>query len=96
MNCFYLNTFYSVLTFLYFYKNTIIFYTNNFIPIFILILIIIVMIIFVTIVFAIAIIISSFSMFLTLIFLDFTILFYFCIYQIFLNLKQMMWPKDCS
>ena len=92
MNCFYLNTFYSVLTFLYFYRNTIIFYTNNFIPIFILILIII-MIIFVIIVFAIVIIISSFSMLLTFIFLVFTILFYLCIYQIFLNFKQMTWPN---
>ena len=86
MNCFYLNTFYSVLTF--FIR----------LPIFILILIIIVLIIFVMIVFVIVIviIIFSFSMLLTFIFLVFTILFYLCIYRIFLNFKQIMWPKHCS
>ena len=56
------------------------------------------MIIFVIIVFVIVIviIISSFSILLTLIFLVFTILFYLCIYRIFLNFKQMTWPKHCS
>ena len=53
------------------------------------------MIIFVFIVFVIviAIIISSFSLLLTFIFLDFTIMFYFCIYRIILNFKQMTWPN---
>ena len=48
-------------------------------------------VIFVIIVFVIviAIIISSFSMLLTFIFLVFTILFYLCIYRIFLNFNQM-------
>ena len=49
-----------------------------------------VMIIFVIVfVIVIAIIISSFSMLLTFIFLVFINLFYFCIYQIFLNFKHM-------
>ena len=58
-------------------------------PIFVLILIILIMIIFVIIVFVIVItiIISSFSM--LVISLVFTILFYLCIYRIFLNFKQM-------
>ena len=52
------------------------------------------MIIFVITVFVniIAIIISSFSMILTFIYLVFTILFYLCIYRIFLKFKQMTWP----
>ena len=50
------------------------------------------MIIFAIIVFVIAIviIISSFSMLLPLFF---TIVFYLCIYRIFLNFKQMTWPN---
>ena len=82
MNCFYLNTFYSVL------KR---FYVFIWLTIFILILIIIVMIIFVIIIFVIVVVIitSSFSMLLAFIFLGFTILFYLCIYRIFLNFKQM-------
>ena len=57
-------------------------------------LIIIVKIIFVIIVFIIVIttIISSFSMVLASILLVFTILFYLCIYQMFLDFKQMTWP----
>ena len=52
------------------------------------------MIIFVIIVYIIVIvIISSFSMFLTFIFVAFTILFYLCIYRTFLNFKQMTVAK---
>ena len=82
MNCFCLNTFYSVL------KRFYIFIRLTF---FILIVIIIVMITFVIIVFVIVVVIitSSFSMLLAFIFLGFTILFYLCIYRIFLNFKQM-------
>ena len=82
----YLNTFYSVLAFLYFY----IFIQ---LPISILIIIIVVMIIFVIVfVIVIVIIISSFSKLLTVILL----LFYFCICRIFLNFKQITWRKHCS
>ena len=82
MNCFYLNTFYSVLKHFYIFIR---------LAIFILILIIIVMITFVIIVFVIVVVIitSSFSMLLAFIFLGFTILFYLCICRIFLNFKQM-------
>ena len=53
------------------------------------------MISFVIMVFVISIgvIISSFSMLLTFIFLVFTILFYLCMYRIFLYFKQMTWPN---
>ena len=85
MNCFYLNPFYSALTFLYFYSITN-FYSHSrhcyygyfFIIVFVIVI---------------AIIISSFSMLLIFIFLVFTILFYLCVYRIFLNLKQMTWPN---
>ena len=82
MNCFYLNTFYSVLKHFYIFIR---------LAIFILIVIIIVMITFVIIVFVIVVVIItfSFSMLLAFIFLGFTILFYLCIYRIFLNFKQM-------
>ena len=82
MNCFCLNTFYSVLKRFYIFIRLIFF---------ILIVIIIVMITFVIIVFVIVVVIitSSFSMLLAFIFLGFTILFYLCIYRIFLNFKQM-------
>ena len=77
MNCFYLNTFYSVLTFLYFYTITnFCSHSHHYCYCFVIVIII-----------------SSFSMLLTFIFLVFTILFYLCIYQIFLNFKQMMWPN---
>ena len=88
MNCFYFNTFYSVLMFSYFYKITNFhsqfhhYYYGYFC--------------YCCFVIVIAIIISSFSMLLTFIFLVFTILFYLCIYRIFLNFKQMTWPKHCS
>ena len=54
------------------------------------ILIIIIIFAIIAFVIAIAIIISSFSMLLPLFF---TIVFYLCIYQIFLNFKQMTWPN---
>ena len=41
-------------------------------------------------------IISSFSMLVTFVFLVFIILFYLCIYLIFLDFKEMTWPKHCS
>ena len=75
MNCFYLNTFYSVLTFLYFYTITnFCSHSHHYCYCFVIVIII-----------------SSFSMLLTFIFLVFTILFYLCIYWIFLNFKQMTW-----
>ena len=41
----------------------------------------------------IAVIISLFSVLLTFIFLVFIIVFYLCMYRIFLNSKQMAWPN---
>ena len=68
---------------------------------FTLIIIIIIMIIFVIIVLviAIAIIISSFSMLALFISLVFIILFYLCIYRIFLSFKCMTWSaivQNCN
>ena len=82
MNCFYLNTLYSVLTFLYFYTNTN-FYSHShhcYYDYFCYYCFCHCHCHF---------IISSFSMLLTFISLVFTILLYLCIFRIFLNFKQM-------
>ena len=81
MNYFSLNTLYSVWTFLCFYLITNFYshFRHSYYDYFCIIVFFIV----------ITIIISSFSMLITLISLVFTILFYLCIYRIFFNFKQM-------
>ena len=81
VNYFYLNSFYSILTFftfLYYYQFLFSYFMMIIFVIFVFVIVI-------------AIIISSFSMLLTFIFLVFIILFHLCIDQIFLNFKQMTW-----
>ena len=88
MNFFYLSNFYSLLTFLYFYATTnYLFSFSSLLLIIFVITLFVVMTVF---------IISSFSMLVTFVFLVFIILFYLCTYLIFLDFKEMTWPKHCS
>ena len=88
MNCFYWNTFYSVLTFLYFYTITnFYFHLHQYCYDY----------------FCYYCFCHFHCHYYSFIFNDFnfdfssfTILFYLCIYRIFLDFKQMTWPKHCT
>ena len=88
MNCFWLKVFHSILPFWYFYT------IKNFIIIIIMIIFIITVVIIISVI-AIA-VISSFSMFLIFIILFFIIPFYLCIYQVFLNFKNVLNVYDVT